>query len=119
MNCLKISNDVYLTARCLRTMGPVIEAALELWPDTIDGYVWITSAFRDGDLKLHGRHSAIDLRVWNILRWKEMDESGRQNLVNEVGGELRARISEDYDVDPHPELVMTQPHIHVEDDPKE
>ncbi len=118
MNVLRIDRSAQVTARCLRIMGPVVEAALEVWPRTTDGCVWVTSGFRDGDPLFHGEHKALDFRVWNITGWDLLDEVGRQNLVTRLGGLLIARISVDYDVEPHPELVMRQPHVHVEHDPK-
>lgn len=95
-------------------MYKIIQSIILTSPETVDGYVWITSAWRPEKNSKHSQNHALDVRVKNVKGF-DMTTFMLNKVVAEWARRIQANLGDDYDV------IYGVPghynHIHCEYDP--
>lgn len=89
----------------------ILEAVEITAPETRDGVIWITSAYRTSSGSKHRTGEAFDIRIKNVKGF-DLETFAYNTIIQNWADRLSKSLGPNYDV------VYETNHLHVEYDPK-
>lgn len=97
-NQIKFKYNLIVKENCIRPeIVKILHVTLETSPETIDGFVWVTSAWRPGNISKHSKCEAFDIRVKNVVGF-DLDTFSYNSTVAKWAEKIKKRLGSAYTV---------------------